>query len=69
MTRVRVTQGSGLDSGKCGVIVPLSQVKTNHRGIPKLPGHYQPIGRNEVAVLLDNGELITMFKNRLEERR
>ena len=63
--RVMITEGSGLDSGKAGVLVSLSTIPTDHRGIPKLSGHYRPLDRKkELAVLLDNGRLITMFKNR-----
>ena len=65
--KVRVTEGSGLDSGKAGTIVPKQRVPTDHRGIPKLPGRYKPVNwREEHAVLLDDGVLTTMFKTRLE---
>ncbi len=65
--RIEVVQFSGLDSGKTGVIVSPSEVKTRGDGVPtNIPGAYKPVDwKREVAVRLDNGELITMFKNRL----
>jgi predicted nucleic acid-binding Zn-ribbon protein len=65
--RVRVRTGSGLDSGKMGTIVDRQKVKTDGRGIPtNIEGAYKPMRRDEVPVELDNGNLILMFKNRLE---
>lgn len=64
--RVKVHPNSGVHSGKYGVIVPLSEVPTDGRGVPTLPGHYRPLDRKwERAVRLDDGELITMYLNRL----
>jgi len=65
--RVKVSDGSGVDSNKTGVVVSPREVKTNGRGVPtNIQGAYKPVdwGR-EVAVKLDDGEIITMFKNRL----
>jgi hypothetical protein len=65
-TRVTIAYCSGIHSGKLGAIVRHTEIKTNGRGIPELSGHYKPIDwRKEYAVRLDNGELITMFKNRV----
>lgn len=63
-TRVRVAAGSGLDSGKTGRIVRPSEVKTDGRGIPtNVQGAYKPVDwKREVAIRLDDGTLITMFK-------
>lgn len=66
--KVQVMPFSGLDSGKTGVIVSPSAVKTAGDGIPlNIPGAYQQVNwRREVAVQLDNGGgLITMFKSHL----
>jgi len=65
--RVKVVPGSGLDSDKVGIIVSPKEVRTNGSGIPiNIQGAYKPIDWNkEFAVKLDDGELITMFKNRL----
>lgn len=65
--RVRVSEGSGIDSGKTGVIVSPGEVKTRGDLVPtNIEGAYKPVDwKREVAVRLDNGELITMFKNRL----
>jgi len=66
-TRVKVAGGSGLDSDKTGTIVDRSGVQTDGRGIASnIQGHYKPTDwSREVAVKLDDGTLITMFKNRL----
>ncbi len=65
--RVVIHHGSGVDSGKTGVIVHPREVKTDGRGIPtNIPGSYSPMNwAEEVAIRLDNGELTRMFKNRL----
>jgi hypothetical protein len=65
--RVRVTEGSGLDSNKSGTIVDSSEVKTDGSRTPtNIQGAYKPVNwKDEVAVRLDNGTLITMFKSRL----
>lgn len=65
---MKVVGGSGIDSDKTGVIVDRSEVQANGRGIPSnVQGHYKPTDwSREVAVKLDDGSLITMFKkNRL----
>jgi uncharacterized protein YjbI with pentapeptide repeats len=64
-TRVEVSAGSGTNSGRRGTVVPRSRIKTCGRGIPLLPGHYKPMSKDEVVVELDDGSLITMYKNRL----
>jgi len=66
-TRVKVTSGSGLYSNKTGIVVSPREVKTDGSGIPvNIEGVYKPIDwNNKVAVKLDDGSLITMFKNRL----
>lgn len=66
--KVMVTFGSGIDSGKDGIIVDKSEVRTKGNGIPtNVQGAYKPIDWNrEVAIRLKNGKLITMFKNRVQ---
>lgn len=67
--QVVVAQCSGLDSGCKGEVVKRSKVKTDGRGIPKLPGYYSPVDWNqESPVRLDDGRLIIMFDDRLQER-
>jgi len=65
--RVRVAPGSGVESGKTGVVVSTREVKTDGRGVAvEVQGAYYPLRRNEVYVRLNNGELIQMPKNRLQ---
>jgi hypothetical protein len=66
-TRVKVSDGSGIDSGKEGIIVERSRVRTDGRGVPtNIIGAYKPVDwSRDVAVQLDNGSIITMPKNRL----
>lgn len=61
--RVRIMDTAGTLSGKLGTIIPRSQVKTDGRGIPQLPGHYKPVDWDkEVAIRCDDGNVVTMFK-------
>lgn len=66
-TRVQVCGGSGIDSDRKGTVVSRHEVKTDGRGVAtNISGHYKPVDwKNEQAVRLDNGTLITMFNNRL----
>lgn len=65
---VRIAEGSGVLSRRTGVIVPRSEVRTDGSGVPtNIAGHYKPVNwRKEVAIRLDDGELVTMFKDRLQ---
>ena len=67
-SRVRICQGAGIDSGKVGTVVDRSEVKIDHRCVPtNVAGAYKPVDwQEEVAVRLDGGQLITMFKSYLE---
>lgn len=68
-TPVRVSDGSGVNSNKVGMVVSPNEIKTNGRGVPiNVDGAYKPVdwGR-ESAVQLDDGNLITMFNNRLHQ--
>ena len=42
-TKVMVVHGSGVHSGKIGRIVRTSEVVTDGRGVPELPGHFAPV--------------------------
>jgi len=66
-TKVRISDGSGVDSNKTGIVVSRSEVKTDGRGVPvNVQGAYKPVDwSREVAIKLDDGNLITMFKNRV----
>ena len=65
-TKVRVCQCSGVDSGRTGRVVSPRKVKTDGHCVPKIIGHYKPVNwRKESAVLDNNGNLFTMFDNRL----
>ena len=63
--RVEIGWGSGVDSGKTGRVAPLSEVGTNHRGIPNIPGEYKRLGREWQVVALDEGGYTTMLSTRL----
>ncbi len=58
-TRVQVAPCSGVGSEKCGTVIP------PQRKWPK--GARKSPGPNEVWVRLDDGRIITMFRNRLRE--
>lgn len=59
-TRVQVSEGAGLDSGKVGTIIT---PRLDHRGFPLyVHGAYKPFDRKrEVYILTDGGEYIIMF--------
>ena len=65
--RLCVAAVSGGFSSECGTVVSRHEVRTDGRGVPRnVEGAYKPVNwRREVAVRLDNGELITMFKDLL----
>jgi len=65
-TKVKVSDGSGLDSNKTGTIIDPSQIKTDMSGVPEIQGHYKPVDwSKESAVQYDDGEVNTMFNDRL----
>jgi hypothetical protein len=65
-TRVRVSEGSGLASGKTGTVINPREIQTDGRGIPKIDGHYKPVNyREQSAIRYDNGQVDTMYNNRL----
>ena len=67
---VQISGLSGLNSDKTGVIVSteefMREVGTNERGVPKIDGYYKPVDwGKEYPIRLDDGSIITMFKNRV----
>jgi len=63
--KVRVV-GGGVYSNQSGTVVNSWAVKTDGKGVPINvdSGDYKPVDwKKEVAIRLDNGKLITMFKN------
>ena len=64
--RVKVCNGSGIESGVTGVIIDRRNVPTDGRGIPQLLGHYRPVNwKREYAIRDDTGRVFTMFGDRL----
>jgi hypothetical protein len=63
-TRIKIVEGSGLDSGKTGVI---QMPRLDWRGMPKdVHGAYKPFDpTKEFYIRLDNGTFTTMFKVRV----
>lgn len=63
--RVQLKDSAGVDSNKLGVIVDRSEVRTSGRGVPtNVQGAYKPVDwSREVVIKLDDGNIITMFKN------
>jgi len=68
-TRVKVTECSGVDSGKEGVVIDPRFVKKGWMNIPEIPGEYRPWdgkrASRESFIRLDSGAVIAMFNNRL----
>lgn len=62
--KVIVTEGSGLRSGKTGIIVDYRKYR---KEIENESGRYKRFDpKKEVAILGDDGEIFTMFKSRVE---
>jgi hypothetical protein len=53
----RVTCIMGVDSGKTGTVLERSAIRTDGRGVPKIPGCYYPMKAEEVPVRFDDGTL------------
>lgn len=67
--RVRVTEGSGIDSRKTGTVIdPRGNCPTDGHGVPQLGmGHYKPVEWSRESLIgFDDGHINTMFDNRLE---
>ena len=66
-TVVRVNESVPLDKGRLARVVDRCEVRTNGRGIPLIPGHYQPLRSDEIALRdIETGELFTAFEGCLE---
>jgi hypothetical protein len=65
--KVKISGGSGVDSGKVVTIVDKSNIVTTGFGTPSnVKGAYKPVDwSKEVAIQYDDGSFGTMFKNRL----
>ena len=66
--KVRIAEGSGIDSGKIVRVAFPSEVpiRKDGTGIPDIIGHYQRIDfRQQAAIRFDDGRLDTMWLNRL----
>ncbi len=66
--KVRISEGSGIDSGKIVNVVSQEVIQTDEQGIPtNVEGAYKPVNWNEqVAIQYEDGTYGTMFINRLE---
>lgn len=66
--KVRIAEGSGIDSGKVVRVAYPSEVpiRKDGSGIPDLIGHYQPVNfRQQAAIKFEDGRIDTMWLNRL----
>lgn len=62
-TRVRINDTGGTLSSRTGRIIRFQDLPHDAQGRPDVPG---PINwKKEVAIKLDNGEFVTMFKDRI----
>jgi len=62
----KVKVNMGVDSGKTGVVVDKSAIKTNGRGTPEIEGHYKPMSTDDVAIKFDhNGKHAVYSKSHL----
>ena len=59
---VRVNESVPLDKGRLARVVDRREVRTNGRGIPLIPGHYQPLRSDEIPLRdIETGELFTVY--------
>ena len=60
---------SGIHGGSRGTVLHPRDIPVDHRGVPVLgAGHYKPVKWSEEhPIKLDNGQVITMYKNRLRK--
>lgn len=65
--RVKIVEGSGIDSGEVVTVVSHTLIRVDGRGIPQnTEGDYRPVNwRNDVAVRFSNGRLAVWPKSRL----
>ena len=66
-TVVRVCESLPLDKGRLARVVDRREVRTNGRGIPCIPGHYQPLRSDDIPLRdIETGELFTAFEGCLD---
>jgi hypothetical protein len=66
-TVVRVNESVPLDKGRLARVVDRREVRTNGRGIPLIPGHYQPLRSDEIPLRdIETGELFTVDEGCLD---
>lgn len=58
--RVVIADTIPLAGGASGTVVPLSEVSTTRRGIPRIEGEYHPLRRDWRVIRLDSGEYTTI---------
>ncbi len=63
--RVRVNAGSGLDSGKLGIVIHKSKVPTDGQGVPRMRGYYRPMEPTDVAIITPSQEIIVIPRSRV----
>ena len=63
---VKIMHGSGIDSGKIGVIVKTKFKQTNGGMIPDEPGAYKPQPTGWISVKFADGHVASFPRNRLE---
>jgi hypothetical protein len=64
---VRVNESLILDKGRLARVVERREVRTNARGIPRIPGHYYPLRSDDIPLRdIETGELFTAFEGCLD---
>jgi hypothetical protein len=66
--KVRIAEGSGIDSGRLVRVAFPSEVpiRKDGTGIPDITGHYQRVDfRQQAAIKFEDGRIDTMWLNRL----
>jgi hypothetical protein len=63
---VQVADGSGIDSGKIGVIVPTQFKQTSGGLIPDEPGAYKPLSKGWLSVKFEDGHVASFPASRLQ---
>jgi hypothetical protein len=64
---VRVNESVAFDKGRLARVVDRREVRTNGRGIPLLPGLYQPMSTDEIPLQdVETGELFTVDEGCLD---
>jgi len=63
--RVRVSDGSGLLSGKEGYLIPKDKIPMYENGVLNFPGNPVPVGPKEVGVQQDDGSIFVIHMGTL----